>query len=222
MSVGKAVVGCRGQGIAEIIQHGSNGFLVGPDNERELTLALGMLLRDKARRSQIGTAARDTARETNTRTTSGEAGEDLSGVGGVRRRLVILTEIISPYRIPLFNALVQYEEVDLHVIFLAETDPTLRDWHVYKNEIRFSYEVLPSWRKRFGRYNWLLNRGVGHALSKSAPDLILCGGYNYVASWQSLIWARVHSPVHSLVGEQCEGSAPRPRACRTTQECVSE
>jgi glycosyltransferase involved in cell wall biosynthesis len=110
----------------------------------------------------------------------------------MRRRLVILTEIISPYRIPLFNALVQHEEVDLHVIFLAETDPTLRDWHVYKNEIRFSYEVLPSWRKRFGRYNWLLNRGVGRALSKSAPDLILCGGYNYVASWQSLIWARVH------------------------------
>lgn len=110
----------------------------------------------------------------------------------MRRRLVILTEIISPYRIPLFNALVQHEEVDLHVVFLAETDPTLRDWRVYKNEIRFSYEVLPSWRKRFGRYNWLLNRGVGRALSKSAPDLILCGGYNYVASWQSLVWARVH------------------------------
>jgi glycosyltransferase involved in cell wall biosynthesis len=63
MSVGKAVIGCRGQGIAEIIQHGSNGFLVGPDNERELTLALGMLLRDKARRSQIGAAARDTILE---------------------------------------------------------------------------------------------------------------------------------------------------------------
>jgi glycosyltransferase involved in cell wall biosynthesis len=63
MSVGKAVIGCRGQGIAEIIQHGSNGFLVGPDNERELTLALGMLLRDEARRSQIGAAARDTILE---------------------------------------------------------------------------------------------------------------------------------------------------------------
>ncbi len=60
MSTGKAVVGCRGQGIAEIIQHGSNGFLVGPDNERELTLALAMLLRDEKRRCNLGTAARDT------------------------------------------------------------------------------------------------------------------------------------------------------------------
>ena len=84
----------------------------------------------------------------------------------MRRRLVILTEIISPYRIPLFNALAQLAEVDLHVIFLAETDPTLRQWQVYKEEIRFSYQILPSWRKRVGRYNVLLNRGVGRALAR--------------------------------------------------------
>jgi glycosyltransferase involved in cell wall biosynthesis len=60
MSTGKPVVGCRGQGIAEIIQQGSNGFLVGPDNARELTLALGMLLRDEKLRCNLGIAARDT------------------------------------------------------------------------------------------------------------------------------------------------------------------
>jgi glycosyltransferase involved in cell wall biosynthesis len=63
MSVGKPVIGCRGQGIAEIIQHGSNGFLVGPDNEKELTLALGMLLRDAGRRRNLGAAARATILE---------------------------------------------------------------------------------------------------------------------------------------------------------------
>jgi glycosyltransferase involved in cell wall biosynthesis len=127
----------------------------------------------------------------------------------LKRRLVILTEIISPYRIPLFNALAQHEEVDLHVIFLADTDPTLREWHVYKNEIRFSYEVLPSWRKRFGRYNWLLNHGVGLALSRSAPEVILCGGYNYVASWRSLLWARVHKVPFFLWSESNAGDLRR-------------
>ena len=63
MSVGKPVIGCRGQGIAEIIRQGSNGFLVGPDNEKELTLALGMLLRDERRRQNLGAAARDTILE---------------------------------------------------------------------------------------------------------------------------------------------------------------
>lgn len=111
----------------------------------------------------------------------------------MKRRLVILTEIISPYRIPLFNALARHVGVDLHVIFLAETDPELRQWRVYKEEIKFSYEVLPSWRKRIGRYNCLLNRGVGSALSAADPDVIVCGGYNYVASWQALLWARTHN-----------------------------
>jgi teichuronic acid biosynthesis glycosyltransferase TuaC len=63
MSSGKPAIGCRGQGIAEIIQHGSNGFLVGPDNEKELGLALAMLLRDHPLRRRLGAAARDTILE---------------------------------------------------------------------------------------------------------------------------------------------------------------
>jgi glycosyltransferase involved in cell wall biosynthesis len=63
MSTAKPAIACRGQGIAEIIQHGSNGFLVGPDNEKELTLAIAMLLRDETRRRHLGAAARDTILE---------------------------------------------------------------------------------------------------------------------------------------------------------------
>ena len=106
------------------------------------------------------------------------------------QRIVIITEIISPYRIPLFNALAKRSEVDIHVVFLAETDPVLRQWQVYKEEIRFSYEVLPSSRRRIGRRQLLLNRGMARSLKNAAPDVILCGGYNYAASWQALFWAR--------------------------------
>jgi len=60
MSAGKPAIGCRGQGIAEIIRQGVNGFLVGADNEKELTIALGMLLRDENMRRNLGRAARDT------------------------------------------------------------------------------------------------------------------------------------------------------------------
>ena len=108
----------------------------------------------------------------------------------MKRRLVILTEIISPYRIPLFNALMQEEGIDPYVIFLSETDAALRQWHVYKDEIRFPYCVLPSWRRRVGGYNALLNRGLNRALRAARPDAIVCGGYSYVASWQALAWAK--------------------------------
>ena len=108
----------------------------------------------------------------------------------MKRRLVITTEIISPYRIPVFNVLAQRPEVDLHVIFLAETDPSMRRWKIYKDEIRFSYEILPHWRRRIAGYNLLLNGGMTAALERATPDVIVCGGYGYLASWHVLGWAR--------------------------------
>jgi glycosyltransferase involved in cell wall biosynthesis len=108
-------------------------------------------------------------------------------------RLALLTEIISPYRIPVFNALAKHEGIDLHVIFLAETDATQRQWLVYKDEIQFSYEVLPAWRWRWRGWHILLNRGMWRALSRFRPDSILCGGYNHPAFWEALAWAKFHS-----------------------------
>lgn len=63
MSAGKTVIGCRGQGIAEVIRHGWNGLLVGAENERELSLAIAMLLRNEPARRQMGDAARNTILE---------------------------------------------------------------------------------------------------------------------------------------------------------------
>jgi glycosyltransferase involved in cell wall biosynthesis len=117
------------------------------------------------------------------------------------RRVVIITEIIAPYRIPVFNALAQRDRIDLHVIFLAENDLTQRQWLVYKDEIDFSYQVLRSWRRRVGSHSFLLNWGMQASLRQAAPDFIVCGGYNYVASWQSMSWARRNRVPFSLWSE---------------------
>ena len=117
------------------------------------------------------------------------------------RRLVILTEIIAPYRIPVFNVLARRAGLDLHVIFLAETDETLRQWRVYKNEICFSHQVLQCWRWRPGKSSFLINRGLWSALNKVSPQVIICGGYNYAASWEALLWARRHGAEFVLWSE---------------------
>jgi len=108
----------------------------------------------------------------------------------MRPRLVIITEIIAPYRVPVFNSLAARGDVDLHAVFLAETDPKLRQWTVPKDEIRFSYQVLPSFRLRLGNSNLLLNRGLDRALRQVRPDVIVCGGYNYPSAWRAAFWAR--------------------------------
>jgi len=108
-------------------------------------------------------------------------------------KLVLITEIIAPYRIPVFNALAQRPGIDLHVVFLSENDPTLRQWQVYKNEIKFNYDVLSSWRLRFGRQNLLLNREVCSTLRRLKPDVVIAGGYNYPACWSAAYWARARA-----------------------------
>jgi len=107
----------------------------------------------------------------------------------MKRRLALITEIIAPYRISVFNALAARDDVDLSVIFLAETDASLRQWPVYKEDICFAYQVLPSWRWRVAGYNLLLNREMGARLDRLCPEVVVCGGYNYLASWQALWWA---------------------------------
>jgi len=127
------------------------------------------------------------------------------------RRLVVLTEIIAPYRIPVFNVLARRAELDLHVFFLAETDRTLRQWPVYRNEICFSHQVLPSWRWRAGKLSVLINGGLWSALNKVSPQVIICGGYNYAASWEALLWARRHGVAFVLWSESNSQDARRGR-----------
>jgi glycosyltransferase involved in cell wall biosynthesis len=137
----------------------------------------------------------------------------------MKRRVVVLTEIIAPYRIPVFNALAECEGVDLHVIFLSETDHSMRQWRVYSDEIRFSNEVLPSWRGRVGKYNILINQSVASALRRARPEVIVCGGYNYLASWQALRWAK-RNRVQFLLW--CESTARDQRGGHVLVESLKE
>jgi teichuronic acid biosynthesis glycosyltransferase TuaC len=60
MSTGKVAIGCRGQGIEEVIQNGTNGWLVDPGNVGQLAAALSTLFANSALRDHIGSHARQT------------------------------------------------------------------------------------------------------------------------------------------------------------------
>ena len=106
--------------------------------------------------------------------------------------VVLITELVAPYRIPVLNELARLLEGRLHVVFMSDTDTTMRQWQVYKEEISFSYEILPFWRRRMGRFHVLLNWGMWRCLRRNSPQAIICGGYNYLATWTALLWARAH------------------------------
>jgi glycosyltransferase involved in cell wall biosynthesis len=60
MACGKPVVGCRGQGIEEVIEQGTNGWLVPADGLEELVQGLSALICSPQLRKSIGTSARQT------------------------------------------------------------------------------------------------------------------------------------------------------------------
>ena len=60
MASGKAAIGCRGQGIEEIIEHGKSGFLITPGSEGELSEWLRVLLQNEDYRIRVGATARNT------------------------------------------------------------------------------------------------------------------------------------------------------------------
>jgi teichuronic acid biosynthesis glycosyltransferase TuaC len=60
MSAERPAVGCRGQGIEEIIRHGENGWLIEPQSLSDLTAALQSLLREAGLREKLGRSGRET------------------------------------------------------------------------------------------------------------------------------------------------------------------
>jgi glycosyltransferase involved in cell wall biosynthesis len=63
MSSGKPVIACHGQGIAEVIDHGKNGWLIPADGLEQLVQGLSVLLGSPELRAGIGDAARRTILE---------------------------------------------------------------------------------------------------------------------------------------------------------------
>lgn len=59
MACGLPVIACAGSGAAEVVRVGENGLLIPPQNVEALTEALRSLLKDTARREQMGRAARE-------------------------------------------------------------------------------------------------------------------------------------------------------------------
>jgi glycosyltransferase involved in cell wall biosynthesis len=101
-------------------------------------------------------------------------------------RLVVLTEIPAPYRIPLFNALA--EKVDLEVVFLADRNPE-RPYGLHEEELRFAHRVLRHRDFMLGGRWLVLNLGVLDAVR--GADAVVLGGWNQPAFWLALAWARI-------------------------------
>jgi len=97
------------------------------------------------------------------------------------RTLAVVTNIPTPYRVPLFNTLAdELPEAgwQLHVLFGSRGNERRR-WSVEEEGFRFPHEFLDGWNLRLGTER-ILNTygGLGDALRRIRPDGIVCTGYS--------------------------------------------
>src|SRR5262245_3560810 len=95
-----------------------------------------------------------------------------------RRRVVLVHDIIPPYRVPLLEAISAHPRIDLLVLFMARTAVN-RAWRVPR-ELGFAHAVLPGLHipLQAGAYTLHFNPPVAPALLRFDPDAIVVGGWD--------------------------------------------
>src|SRR5215510_12376445 len=104
-------------------------------------------------------------------------------------RVAVLTNILTPYRIPLFEAIHQRVD-DLTILLMAESEEN-RLWKIQPSTLKTV--VLPGLHIRTPRSEVSLhfNRGVFKALRECNPDIVLSGGFT-LANFIALVYCRLY------------------------------
>lgn len=113
-------------------------------------------------------------------------------------RLLIITNILSPYRERLFVAMSKRVQ-NLDLLLTAESE-TNRNWSHQNSELKT--KVLPGLHlRRNGRRSDIhLNLGVFSALSQAKPEIVLSGGTSLAVVVAS-IWCQLNRVPHIAWGE---------------------
>ncbi len=108
-------------------------------------------------------------------------------------RIVLLSEMLQPYRIPVFNHIAGESGVDLTVLLLSIREQN-RKWEVPLDTCHFPYEVLPGRDVYIRSLDWGLHLcwGVTQALRRLSPDVIVGTGYVSPAYLTAQRYARPH------------------------------
>ena len=107
-------------------------------------------------------------------------------------RLAVVTDLPTPYRAPVFDAIAARGRVDLHVLYLAQGETGRASWRVdcSRHGHTFLAGGALTFRAAKGPFAWKWNVGVGRALTELAPRVVSVGGWAHPAMHLAMGWAR--------------------------------
>jgi glycosyltransferase involved in cell wall biosynthesis len=123
-------------------------------------------------------------------------------------RVTILTNLLPPYRISLFEAIAEQEGVEVSVLCTAENQKN-RNWGAESDGFGFSYTVLPG----YTTYSYVLDRSMSFnygtlgTIRSQDPDVLVLGGYSDLTVWLALGYAKLADiPVALWMGSWSESA----------------
>ena len=117
-------------------------------------------------------------------------------------KVVLITNLIAPYKVPLLSSLAREQDINLRVVCLARGQSN-REWRLSKNSFEFDYSFLPGWNTFIRKYELPIhiNWGVFGDLRRQRPDVVIVTGYNTLAFWQAALYSRLFRKPYILWNE---------------------
>jgi glycosyltransferase involved in cell wall biosynthesis len=134
-------------------------------------------------------------------------------------RVALVSPEPTPYRSPLLDRVAARPEIDLTVIYAART-VAARTWKVEPRHksLLLSGVRLPGLRRAL-RHDYPLTPGIGRALRKVRPDVVVVSGWSTFASQAAIAWSRAHGIPYLLLVESHD-LGPRARWRRFVKGAV--
>ena len=105
----------------------------------------------------------------------------------INRKVVIIHNIIAPYKVALFNELNKLIS-NLEVIFIAEKEKR-RDWNIDYAKIKFPFTVL--FKGSIDSINsFTIAKETWRILEKIRPETSIICDYSNIFGWSALFWAK--------------------------------
>ena len=125
-------------------------------------------------------------------------------------RVVAVFPEPTPYRAPLLDRVAALPELDLTVVYSAETVVAGRTWLV---ELRHDHVFLGGVRlpgaERLLHHDYPVTPGVVPALEETGPDVVVVSGWSTFAAQAAIAWCRARRVPYVLVVESHD-EGPRP------------
>jgi glycosyltransferase involved in cell wall biosynthesis len=109
-------------------------------------------------------------------------------------RILVLSEIPTPYRLPLYRQIAERDEVDLEIAFCAASQPD-RPWSIDDELGTIPHRVLRGFsitrRTRENTFVYEVNPSILRLLARGRYDLLVIGGYAVFAEQVAIAYARM-------------------------------